>query len=67
MSVECFIEVWSAAGCVRLLEGVFVVQTVLSVPGKTGKSVLNKRFASVACFSSGLGTEVCCREEFHGS
>lgn len=35
MSVECFIEVWSAAGFVRLLEGVFVVQTVLSVPGKT--------------------------------
>lgn len=34
MSAECFIEVWSAAVFVRLLEGVFVAQTVLSVPGK---------------------------------
>lgn len=34
MSVECFIEVWSTAVFVRRLEGVFVAQTVLSVPGK---------------------------------
>lgn len=34
MSLGCFIEVWSAAVFVSLLESIVVVQTVLSAPWK---------------------------------